>query len=87
MLMDDEALPGGVTNAGNFVRAGQHVKRPLPPNATTPHALLRFFARDVHDQRNREVPGSMPAGRMCGSIPITTRLMLSMRSPPPPMAP
>lgn len=41
--MDHEPLPGGVANAGSVVRAGRHVKRPLPRNATTLHALLRFL--------------------------------------------
>lgn len=41
--MDYETLPGGVANAGSVVRTGRQVRRPLPPNAATLHALLRFL--------------------------------------------
>ncbi|MDR0341795.1 MAG: phosphotransferase [Nocardiopsaceae bacterium] len=41
--MDPEVLPGGLANAGSVVRTGPHVRRPLPGNATTLHALLRFL--------------------------------------------
>jgi aminoglycoside phosphotransferase (APT) family kinase protein len=41
--VDYETLPGGVMNAGGVVRTGRQVRRPLPPNATTLHALLRFL--------------------------------------------
>lgn len=41
--MDFETLSGGAVNAGRVVRTGRHVRRPLPPNATTLHALLRFL--------------------------------------------
>lgn len=41
--MDQETLSGGVVNAGSVVRTGRQVRRPLPANATTLHALLRFI--------------------------------------------
>jgi hypothetical protein len=41
--VDEETLAGGVMNAGGVVRTGRHVRRPLPPNAATLHALLRFI--------------------------------------------
>jgi hypothetical protein len=41
--VDYETLPGGVANAGAVVRTGRQVRRPLPSNATTLHALLRFI--------------------------------------------
>lgn len=36
-------LLGGVANAGQVVRVGSHVRRPLPANAATLHPLLRFL--------------------------------------------
>ena len=36
-------LHGGVANAGQVVRVGDHVRRPLPQNTATLHPLLRFL--------------------------------------------
>lgn len=33
-------LPGGLTNAGNVIRKGETVRRPLRPTSTATHALL-----------------------------------------------
>ncbi len=41
--MDHETLAGGMANAGNVVRIGRRIRRPLPPNSATLHALLLFL--------------------------------------------
>lgn len=43
MAVGVEVLRGGVANAGQVVRTGDHVRRPLPANAATLHPLLRFL--------------------------------------------
>lgn len=40
---DGEVLVGGAANAGRIFRHGDTVRRPLPPNAATLHALLRHL--------------------------------------------
>ncbi|QEW04333.1 phosphotransferase [Microbacterium lushaniae] len=52
--MDIEELQGGVANFGQVIRVGPHVRRPLPPNAATLHALLRYLR--THSRVEAPVP-------------------------------
>ncbi|MFC8683140.1 phosphotransferase [Microbacterium ureisolvens] len=55
MSQDTEPLGGGAVNDGRVLREGQTVRRPLPANAPTLHALLRF----VRSRSDVEVPGPL----------------------------
>ncbi len=60
--MDDEALTGGMANAGAVLRRGAVVERPAPPNARAIHAHLKALADHGFDAAPTPVRIS-PAGR------------------------
>jgi hypothetical protein len=67
--VDDETLPGGVVNAGSVVRTGRQVRRPLPANAITLHALLRFIRASSDVEAPLEVCGSTGGAGRGASAP------------------
>ena len=60
--MDDEALTGGMANAGAVLRRGAVVERPAPPNARAIHAHLTALADHGFDGAPTPVRIS-PTGR------------------------
>lgn len=61
--MEDEPLPGGLANAGQVVRRGEHVVRPAGPDAASVHAFLRAIAATGFDGAPRPVDLDTEAGR------------------------
>jgi hypothetical protein len=47
--VEEQALTGGIANAGQVVRAGPHVLRPAGVHAASIHAFLRFLAEAGFD--------------------------------------